>query len=457
MKSHNKNVEILKRKLSRYRKYYVDIRYESSYFCDIHYENNLLINEAINYKSGFFIRVNINGVWIQEYAGDITEIESIIESLIAFGKSLPMRQHLNMESKAGVHKTIKFSKNNFSLFSVDSKRNYLFPSLKVLNENPSIVSSHLIYKDKYSIKTIVSSHGREVSYDLNQACISSRYGVGNNSKIFRDQYDYFFVRKDDRLCKVDLRLLESINESRNFIGATKVFQGRYNLIFGPEVVGGFIHECFGHQAEADFHRRHELVNNKWSLNAKVFPDFFSVVDDNCLTDHVGYTPYDDEGTEGQRTYIVQNGVIKSRLHSLETSSQFNELPSGNGRAIDIEHEPIVRMTNTYLAAGNNTYEELLKMVNDGFYIKSFRSGTGMGGFSLTPIRSYVLKNGKIEDAVLIDMISGDVSETINNIVGISNSIEFHNTLLGGCGKSNQNNLPVSFGGPYVALKNVEVS
>jgi len=442
--------------LRSYRDIYVDVRSEFISQTSIHYINGSITAEEKTNSIGYFIRVNINGVWVQQYTNDFNEIESILKDLKEIGSSLPICPMgiINPINNRLIKK--KLSKENFSTLKTSIKKNILEKPLRILKENPFIVSSHLIYKDRYIKKVISSTLGSEADFDINQACISSRYGVGQGKRVFRDEFDFFFVKMEPRLNKVDEYLNKNIKESIKFINAEKVDPGNYNLVLGSEVVGGFIHECFGHRAEADFQAGNEFSKRQWIVGEKKFPDFFTVVDDNNLIEHAGYTPYDDEGTRGKKTFLVKKGVITSRLHSIDTAIQFNEKLSGNARAISIKEEPIVRMTNTYLQAGSHSFNQLLNIIQNGYYVKSFRSGSGLGGFNITPIKTYKVVKGKITIPVLIDIISGDVDSTINSIIGCSNKVKLFSSLIGGCSKGGQSDLPVAFGGPSVALNNVEV-
>ncbi|WP_454052237.1 TldD/PmbA family protein [Clostridium sp. Marseille-Q7071] len=223
----------------------------------------------------------------------------------------------------------------------------------------------------------------------------------------------------------------------------------------PEVVGVFAHESFGHKSEADFMVGDENMMNEWKIGTKVGADLLSILDYGGYLGS-GYVPFDDEGTKGEKTYLIKDGILKGRLHSVKTASILKEELTGNARAINFQFEPIVRMTNTYIEKGEKTKEELISEVEEGIYIHNCRYGTEMSTFTIAPNRAYMIRNGKIAEPVNISVITGNVMETLYNIDGVSKELEFENNIWGGCGKMEQYPLSVSIGGPYVRVKNIEV-
>ena len=165
----------------------------------------------------------------------------------------------------------------------------------------------------------------------------------------------------------------------------------------------------------------------------------------------GYVPYDDEGTKARKNYLIKKGVLAGRLHSGATSAYLKEKMTGNARAINCTFEPIVRMTNTYIEAGELTKDELFAGVKFGYYIKSVKHGSGMSKFTIAPSVAYEIVDGKITRPVKISVITGDVFTTLGLIDGLSNKVEYMSFVSGGCGKMEQHPLPVGFGGPHVRI------
>ena len=149
-------------------------------------------------------------------------------------------------------------------------------------------------------------------------------------------------------------------------------------------------------------------------------------------------------------------MLSGRLHSVSTAADLDESPTGNARAIGCDYEPIVRMTNTVIDAGDKTKEELFAGIKHGYYIKTLKHGSGMSTFTIAPSLAYEIVDGKVGDPVKIAVITGNVFETLNLIDGLSDKAEMFSFVTGGCGKMEQFPLPVGFGGPYVSIAKMNV-
>jgi TldD protein len=170
----------------------------------------------------------------------------------------------------------------------------------------------------------------------------------------------------------------------------------------------------------------------------------------------GFVPFDDEGTKAEETYLIKNGILSGRLHSSVTSASLGESLTGNARAINFEYEPIVRMTSTYIKPGTKSFEEIIKDIDKGVYIESFNHGSGMSTFTIAPKTAFMIRDGNIAEPVKISVITGNVFETLNLIEDATEEYRLRSMIGGGCGKMEQFPLSVSFGGPFIKIKTMNV-
>jgi TldD protein len=196
---------------------------------------------------------------------------------------------------------------------------------------------------------------------------------------------------------------------------------------------------------------------EWEIGKKVASEVVSIVDCGDDPTNTGYCPIDDEGNLSRKTYLINKGTLSGRLHSGETAESINEEITGNARAINFEFEPIVRMTNTYFEAGNLTFDELIKPIENGYLIKTVTHGSGMSTFTLAVNRAYKIENGKVTDPVKINVATGSVFQTLHDIDGASDKVEIKSSVMGGCGKGGQFPLAVSYGGPYLRIRALNIS
>jgi TldD protein len=251
-------------------------------------------------------------------------------------------------------------------------------------------------------------------------------------------------------------IMEKFEKSVNFMeNSVDVKPGKYAVILSPIAAGVFAHESFGHKSEADLMIGDEMMKREWQLGKRVGSDILSIVDDGNIKG-TGYIPFDDEGTKAEETYLIKNGILSGRLHSAATATDLDEDLTGNARAKDFEFEPIVRMTVTYIKPGKKTFKELISDTEEGILVETIKHGSGMSTFTIAPLVAYKIEKGKITEPVKISVVSGDVFKTLGEIEGLSNKLEILSFAMGGCGKMEQFPLPVSFGGPYVKVKELDV-
>lgn len=171
--------------------------------------------------------------------------------------------------------------------------------------------------------------------------------------------------------------------------------GTGKVLLGGEVVGLVAHEALGHAAEADIAQRGSFLSG--NLGEEIASPSVSVIDDGTLENCFGTIEVDDEGVPGKRTTIIEKGVLKSLLHSRETAYEMDSTPTGNARAWLYSREPQVRMTNTFLAPGDASFEELTEEVGDGLYVKGMEGGNANpdGSFMIVTTLAQKIERGEL--------------------------------------------------------------
>jgi TldD protein len=225
--------------------------------------------------------------------------------------------------------------------------------------------------------------------------------------------------------------------------------GAFPVVIGPNVVGVFVHEAFGHLAEADLTLKGSVLMDK--LGKKIASEVVTVYDDGTVNGAFGSFKYDDEGIPAQKTLLIKDGQVVGLMHNRETAHRFQTSPTGNVRAEDFRYEPIIRMRNTYLAPRDYSFEELLEGVKFGYYLKSFRGGQANlnGTFQVGIQEAYEIVNGEIGAPVRNASISGNTLETLRKVEAVGKDFQL---WPGRCGKGQ-----IAFvcdGGPHIRVKEV---
>jgi len=348
-----------------------------------------------------------------------------------------------------------FKDKDISNVKYEDKLQLLKSYFPIIENVEDIKMWRAIYIDRKIIKEFYSSKGAELKFDYQTCGIALRYGLNVDGKTFNGKYDKTSTSFDD-LKGLEENIKEIIERDIEFVKHAKPIKpGKYTVVFSPTATGVFTHESFGHKSEADFMIGDETMMKEWAIGKKVGADNLSIVDTGDILGS-GFVPFDDEGTKSRKTYLIKDGLLSGRLHSIITAESLNEDLTGNARAVNFEYEPIVRMTTTYIEPGEKTKEELISEIKEGILIVDVNHGSGMSTFTIAPSISYMIRDGKIAEPVNISVISGNVMETLYEIDGISKEMEIVTFTLGGCGKMDQFPLPVGMGGPYIRVNNVNV-
>jgi len=240
------------------------------------------------------------------------------------------------------------------------------------------------------------------------------------------------------------------------LDAKPVEAGMYTVVVDPKLCGVFVHEAFGHLSEADFVYENEKLREIMKLGRRFGPDELCIIDEGSMQHEAGYIAFDSEGTPTQKTYLIRDGILTSRLHSRETAAKMGEQPTGNARAISHSCEPIVRMTNTYMEPRDKTFEQMVADTPNGIYaIGTLGGQTNTEMFTFSAEEAYEIKDGKLGKRLRDVVLTGNVFETLMNIDMIGDDMRMHGGL-GGCGKGGQSPLRVGDGGPHIRMQNVVI-
>lgn len=241
-------------------------------------------------------------------------------------------------------------------------------------------------------------------------------------------------------------LVDEINEVLpRLINAKTPPSGEMNVLMDTQLAGVFIHEAFGHAAEADHVLQGSSVLSG-KIGKRIAGENVKIVDDPTLREF-GFFPFDDEGVKAEKKVLVDNGVLRSYLHSKETAKKLKGSP-GNARAEGVEF-PIVRMSNTYLEAGEHNFEELLELCKNGVYLIGSRGGEtnpATGYFHFSAQYGYIIRNGEISEMIRDVGLMGNL-ELLKNLK-LGKEVRFD---PGFCGKASQI-VPVADGAPEVLCR-----
>jgi TldD protein len=227
----------------------------------------------------------------------------------------------------------------------------------------------------------------------------------------------------------------------------------------PVVVGGgfggvLFHEMTGHGLEADHIEKNASVYTG-QLGERVAEPLLNAYDDGLLPGEWGSDAIDDEGQPTQKTQVIEDGRLVSYLYDRLTAERAGVTSTGNGRRESFRHLPIPRMTNTYIAPGDATPEEMIAEVEQGFYAVSFGGGQvdpATGDFVFGVSEGYLIEGGKVTRPCRGATLIGNCLDALSAIDAVGSDFFMKSGI---CGKGGQK-APVGTGQGHVRLRALTV-
>ncbi len=232
--------------------------------------------------------------------------------------------------------------------------------------------------------------------------------------------------------------------------------GEMPVVLSSGWCGVLLHEAVGHGLEGDFNRKGSSVFSG-KTGERVTAKGITIVDDGTLPDRRGSIAVDDEGTPSQRTVLVEDGILKNYMLDRLNARLTNRAPTGNGRRESFACAPQVRMTNTFMTAGDKDPDELIASVKKGVFAKSFHGGQvdiTSGKFVFTSAEAYLIENGKVTAPIKDATLIGSGIEVMNAIDMVATDACLDQGV-GSCGKGGQT-VPVGVGQPSVRISKITV-
>jgi len=232
--------------------------------------------------------------------------------------------------------------------------------------------------------------------------------------------------------------------------------GEMDVVLGPGWPGVLLHEAVGHGLEGDFNRK-KTSAFAGLLGERVAAPGVTVVDDGTMSDRRGSLTIDDEGSPTQYTTLIEDGILKGYMQDRLNARLMGVAPTGNGRRQSHAHQPIPRMTNTYMLGGDKDPEEILKSVKKGLYAVNFGGGQvdiTSGKFVFSCTEAYMVENGKIGAPVKGATLIGNGPDVMTRVSMIGNDMKL-DPGIGTCGKDGQG-VPVGVGQPTMRIDGLTV-
>ncbi|NMB25859.1 MAG: TldD/PmbA family protein [Firmicutes bacterium] len=433
---------------------YAEIRFHNRIQCVIEARNGALTRVEHRTLSGAGVRVLVDGGWGFVSTNDVTEAglrKALLEAEEAARAGAPLRKEkVKLAPAAPAQGEFVYYDKAEEPDIAEKIRTILAAEERIRERSPLVTGSIAMYTQYEDEKFIVNSHG------ANAHILDNKPSIHVIATVARDDQLEMALKSAgvtgswvDLLRRADLDVLvdSAVDLALQKLDATYAKGGQYTVILDPELVGILAHEAIGHTVEADFVLSGSIVRDK--IGEQVASNLVTMVDDGHVNGAVGMVLVDDEGVPGQRTTIIEQGILRAYLHSRESAAIFDTEPCGNARAFTYQDEPLIRMTNTFVLPGEDNLDQMIQGVDDGFVLK----GLGQGGqadataeFMFGVREAYRITSGKVGEMVKGITISGQAFDVLKSVDAVSSDFAME-MGAGHCGKFQL--AKVDSGGPYL--------
>ena len=232
--------------------------------------------------------------------------------------------------------------------------------------------------------------------------------------------------------------------------------GTMPVVLGPGWPGILLHEAVGHGLEGDFNRK-GLSAFSGRIGERVAAPGVTVVDDGTIADRRGSLNVDDEGNATSRNVLIEDGILRGYLQDRLNSDLMKMPATGNGRRESYGSVPLPRMTNTFMLAGEDDPEDIVRSVPRGLYATHFGGGQvdiTSGKFVFSASEAYLIEDGRIGPPVFGATLIGNGPDVLTKVTRIGHDLKLDEGV-GVCQKAGQS-VPVGVGLPTILVSEITV-
>jgi TldD protein len=249
---------------------------------------------------------------------------------------------------------------------------------------------------------------------------------------------------------------EAVRQALVKLTAVDAPAGFLTVVLGPGWPGILLHEAVGHGLEGDFNRKQTSAFSG-RLGQKVASELVTVVDDGTIKNRRGSLNVDDEGVPTARNVLIENGVLRGYMQDRLNARLLGMPTTGNGRRESYAYPPMPRMTNTFMLAGEDDPEEIVRSVPRGLYAVNFGGGQvdiTSGRFVFSASEAYLIEDGRITAPVKGATLIGNGPEALTRVTRVGHDLKLDEGV-GTCGKDGQS-VPVGVGLPTIRIDGMTV-
>jgi TldD protein len=441
---------------------YADVRVESIFRTSLRYVNGRFEHATSGVEAGLGVRVLCEGAWGFACTNSFKrkEVEGAVIKAVKMAKAtrVSLKQKVSLSPvKAVKDRVLTPVKEPLREVGIDEKMGLVVKAFQVAKRQSSrIVSVTVRYGDASGFRATVTSDGTAIRLGVSRTATGVFVVAKEGEKVVSGYEPIGSVggfEVYERLSMMDC----ARRVAKKVVGMLKAKpapSGRFTVVVDPRLGGVFAHEAVGHACEGDYVMTgYSILHDR--LSTQIGSEHVTICDDPTLPDGWGSERYDAEGSPARKRTLIDHGVLKDYILDRESAAKLNMSVNGGSRIQSFAFRPIVRMSNTYIAPGDFSFEEIVEDVDEGVYVKGSMGGQvdpAKGTFQFAAEEAYLIQRGRITTPLLNVSLSGLTLETLRNIDAVAKDLKFY---IGSCGKEDQM-VPAGDGSPHVRIRNAVV-
>lgn len=430
---------------------YIEIRIEETEGTRIQYRDRTIEDIGRTAGLGGNVRALVNGGWGFVSFNRLENLREKVELAIKQARMVGREKSQLAPVEPAVDTVGIALKKDPQTVPLARKKEILDEYNTIIWSAPRVQTSTIAYGDSRKHKIFASSEGAYIVQERADVTLRMAVVARDGSDVQQAHLSLGSLGEFGFVENLHAPVHEMAHRASELLAAPRVRGGEYTVVLDPILAGVFTHEAFGHLSESDHVYENEKLREIMVLGRRFGGAHLNIVDGAAVPGLRGSYRYDDEGVPASKTYLIREGILVGRLHSRETAAKMGETPTGNARAIDHHHQPIVRMTNTFIEPNGVSFADMIADIKEGVYARNWYGGmTSMEMFTFSAGEAYMIRNGRIAELVRPVVLTGNVFTTLENIDAIGDDLEMNEG--GGCGKAGQSPLPVSNGSPHIRIR-----
>ncbi|MGQ0536462.1 MAG: TldD/PmbA family protein [Methanobacteriota archaeon] len=440
---------------------YADARHETTFSSALEWRSGEMTRMVQGTEEGVGLRALVSGAWGLASTNRLgtNAAKRLPAQAVEIAKALTVAEEDRVrlsDVKPRRTKAIWKPKKDPRRFGIDERLRLVRLAEDELSDRGRLASYTIGVSDEVTRTVFASSEGARVETLVARALIQMEAVARRGAKVVSYRTRIGGTGGFELLTTGEVR--KEAKEARD--GALRLLSARApkgertTVVTDHDLTGVFAHEAIGHASEADLVAAGESIL-KGRIGEKLGNPLVTIVDDASVPQAYGSFPFDDEGVEAGRKMLVENGVVAGYITSRETAAKLGLSANGGARAESYSDRPIVRMSNTLIAPGDHSEEEIFEDVKKGIYCCGTRGGqvdTAKGSFQFACQEAFEIRDGALGRPLRDVSLMGDILTTLNNIDALGKHTELASPGI--CGKGQW--IPVCDGGPKLRIRDCVV-